>query len=310
MSERFVLVLNPRAGAGLAGRRRSRLERALTEAGADFETRLTARPRHATDLVREALREGAAGVAVVGGDGTLNEAVNGFFDEDGAVVSETAWLAPLPCGTGGDFRRTLGIPKSVEAMVTRMMRADVRAIDVGWLAFTDDDGASRERAFINIASFGLAGRVDRTVNAGPKWMGGTPAFLLGTFRAMIGFRPPRVRLLLDDAPERVASILNIAVANGRFFGGGMQVAPNAEIDDGSFDVVALEMDVLASLGLTSQIYRGAHIDRADVFSARARRVRAEPVDAGEHVLLDVDGEAPGRLPATFTIRPGAIRLRG
>lgn len=313
--DRFVLVVNPRAGAGRAERWLPRLSRALREAGASFDVARTSGPGDATAIVREALGRGMRGIAVVGGDGTLNEAVNGFFDEAGRPVASDAWLGPLSCGTGGDFRRTLGSTNlglradRIEALATRMLWARPRAIDVGWLEFVGHDGRPARRAFLNIASFGVGGIIDRLVNDAPKWMGGTPAFLLGTLRALRTYEPQRVRLALDDEPPRQTRIVNIAVANGRFFGGGMMIAPQATIDDGLFDVVGLEMSVRESLALAARIYRGTHLGREGISFGRARRVHAEPVSEGDPVLLDVDGETPGRLPATFTIRPGAILLR-
>jgi YegS/Rv2252/BmrU family lipid kinase len=310
MEEPFVLVLNPYAGAGAAGERLPALRKALEEAGARFEVALTDGPRDATRIVREALSRGVAGVAVVGGDGTLNEAVNGFFDADGEAIAPDAWLGPLPCGTGGDFRRTLGISKKVDPMVTRMLWARPRRVDVGWLTYTDHEGRTAQRAFLNIASFGMSGLIVRLVNEGPKWMGAKPSFLLGTYRGIVRYRNQRVRITIDDAAPTEREPLTVAVANGRFFGGGMQVAPNAEIDDGLFDVVMLEMSPVQSVALTSSIYRGTHLDHRGVSCTRAQRVHAEPVDPSERVLIDLDGEGPGSLPATFEIRRHALSMRG
>ena len=311
MTERFVLVVNPRAGAGRAKKRMPAIEHALREARAEFETVLTSGPRDATKIVRDAISAGLAGVAIVGGDGTLNEAVNGFFDDDGTPVRTDTWLGALPCGTGGDFRRTVGISTDLGAMVTRMMWARPRPVDVGWLEFHDDEGAPAARAFLNIASFGMGGLVDRLVNQGPKWMGGTPAFLLGSLRALARYQMRRVRITVDAEPPREAEILNVAVANGQYFGGGMRVAPEAEIDDGLFDVVGLEASsLLDQAALTPHLYRGTILGRDGVTLVRGKRVVAEPADFLGPILLDVDGEAPGALPATFTIKPGAIRLRG
>ncbi|MCC6875582.1 MAG: diacylglycerol kinase family lipid kinase [Sandaracinaceae bacterium] len=309
MDEPFLLVVNPRAGAGTAERKLPALRRALEDAGARFDVATTAGPRDATRLVREALRAGMRGVAIVGGDGSLNEAVTGFFDEEGRPIAPDAWLGPLPCGTGGDFRRALGIPHAIEPMVTRMLWARPRRVDVGWLSYVDDEGQRAHRAFLNIASFGLSGLVDRVVNAGPKWMGGTPSFLLGTLRAMAGFERQRVRLQLDDGPVREASVLTVAVANGRFFGGGMHIAPEAKIDDGLFDVVTLEMSPIESLAHTGDIYRGAHLGKKGVRLERGTRLTAEAIDPDERVLIDLDGEAPGALPATFELRARALLLR-
>lgn len=313
--EPFLLVVNPHAGAGRAEKRVPALTKALHEAGATFDIARTSGPGDATTIVREALQRGVRGVAVVGGDGTLNEAVNGFFDVNGAVIDASAWLGPLSCGTGGDFRKTIGHGNvsngaGIDALVTRMLWSKPRPVDVGWLEYVANDGSAATRAFLNIASFGVAGLVDRLVNETPKWMGGTPAFLIGTLRALSRYESQRVRVTLDERAPRETAIINLAVANGRFFGGGMHIAPRAVIDDGLFDVIGLEMAVRDSLALTGHIYAGTHIGRRGVSSERAKVVRAEPVRDSDHVLLDVDGEAPGRLPATFSIRAGAIHLKG
>jgi YegS/Rv2252/BmrU family lipid kinase len=310
MDEPFLLVVNPRAGAGAAAKRLPALRHALEEAGARFDVALTQEPRDATRLVREALSSGMAGVAVVGGDGTLNEAVNGFFHADGTPVAPDAWLGPLPCGTGGDFRRTLGISKRIEPMVTRMLWARPRRVDVGWLRYVDHQGRPSERAFLNIASFGISGLVVQVVNESPKWLGGTPSFLIGTLRAMARYQNQRVRVTLDDGEPREQDVLSVAVANGRFFGGGMHIAPRAEIDDGLFDVVTLGISSIESLKQTASVYRGTHLDHPGITCVRARKVHAEPAHASDHVLIDLDGEAPGRLPATFELRPRALLLRG
>jgi diacylglycerol kinase (ATP) len=310
MDEPFVLVVNPRAGAGRAGARLPELEQALKDAGAKFEVALTEGQNDATRIIRERLKSGTAGIAIVGGDGTLNEAVNGFFDEDGAPIAPDAWLGPLPCGTGGDFRRTLGISERTDPMVTRMLWARPRRVDVGWLECTSDDGSPAARAFINISSFGMSGLIVRLVNDTPKWLGAKPSFLFGTFRAMTQYQPKRVRLSIDGGAPYEQRMMTIAVANGRFFGGGMQIAPGAKIDDGEFDVVTLDLSHRDAVKITGDIYRGTHVKRRGVSVVRATKVYAEPADPEEKILIDLDGEAPGRLPATFTIRPGALLMRG
>jgi len=308
---RFVLIVNPSAGAGRARLRLSALEHELRRRGADFETALTQRSGHATELARAALERGFGGVAVVGGDGTFNEAVNGFFTPDGARIGDGAWLAPLPAGTGGDFRRTARLRENVRGMVETLLHGRPTPIDCGWLSFVSDEGAPRQRAFLNIASFGMGGVVDRIVNSAPKWLGGRASFFLGSLRGMSRYENRRVRLVLDDGPSRVTQVVNYAVANGRFFGGGMEVAPQASLDDGWFDVIGFEhMSKLQTAALSSKIYQGAHLDSPGVTFARARKVVAEPLDSdGRHTLLDIDGEAPGRLPATFELRAGALLLR-
>jgi YegS/Rv2252/BmrU family lipid kinase len=313
----FVLVVNPHAGAGRAERRLPALERAMRARGLDYRLALTARSGDATTIVREALKKGAEGIAVVGGDGTLNEATNGFFEPDGTRIETKAWLGPISCGTGGDFRKTLAATNAgssdaaMESLVERLITSPVRPIDVGWLTFVANDGSAAGRAFLNIASFGLGGLVDRLVNESPKWMGGTGAFFVGALRGALRYRNQAVRISVDGELPRETTIANLAVANGRFFGGGMQIAPRAELDDGFFDVVGLEnVDLAAQMRLTPHLYGGTLLGKRGVTFTRGRVVVAEPVHEGDHVLLDVDGEAPGRLPARFELRAGALSLRG
>jgi YegS/Rv2252/BmrU family lipid kinase len=311
------LVVNPQAGAGRAERRLPALERAMRARKLDYRLKLTTKPGEATTIVRDALTSGAEGIAVVGGDGTLSEATNGFFMEDGTLVPTKAWLGPISCGTGGDFRKTIAATNAgssdaaIEALVERLITSRVRPIDAGWLTFVGNDGSPRGRAFLNIASFGLGGLVDRLVNDAPKWMGGTPAFFVGSLRAASRYKNQRVRVTVDGELPRETSIANLAVANGRFFGGGMQIAPRAELDDGFFDIVGMEgVGFGDQLRLARHLYAGTLLGRRGITFTRGRVVVAEPVDARDHVLLDVDGEAPGRLPARFEVRPRALRLRG
>lgn len=240
----------------------------------------------------------------------MNEIVNGFFDEQGEAIMEGAWFGPLPFATGGDFCRGLGVPRGLEAMVQHFRSRRSRAIDVGWLDFIDHEGRSAHHAFVNIASCGMGGLVDLMSERGPKWLGGRLSFLVATLRAMARYRQPSVRITIDDRPALTTPIVNLTVANGRFFGGGMEMAPRALLDDGLFDVVTAEgMTVLQQLRLLGPLYRGDIEGRPGVRYERGRRVYAEPVDPEELVFLDIDGEPLGVLPATFTLRPAAVHLR-
>lgn len=316
MTQPLVLLVNPRAGSGRARDVLPAIEAALRARQTPFRTVLTSAPREATALCREALTAGAPGVAVVGGDGTLSEAAGGFFSEQGEPLAKHAYLAPISAGTGGDFRKSIGSLNvsrrggGVADLVDRMLSATARPIDAGWLEHVDHEGRPARRAFLNITSFGMGGLVDRLVNEGPKWVGGPAAFFVGSVRGLVRYRPMAVRISLDDGPPRETTILNFMVANGQYFGGGMHAAPRAQIDDGLFDVVGMEhMSKLDAILGTKSMYDGKLLDHPKVTFGRAARVRAEPVRPSDHVLLDVDGEAPGRLPATFELRAGAFHLR-
>lgn len=303
------IILNPTAGSGGAARKKAAIIRALTVSGAAPEVVHTEGPGDAGRLIREARRDGVECVVVVGGDGTLNDAVQGYLEPDGTVARGPD-LALIPSGTGGDFRRTFEIGDSVEEAAARILAASPRPLDLGLLRVTGFDGQQLQRAFINITSFGIGGLTDRVVNSTPKWMGGKAAFFMGTMRAMLVYKNAPVRVRVDGEVMLESPIFNVALANGRFFGGGMMIAPEADPSDGLLDVVALEdLSKLQSSLLSQYIYEGKHLSRAGVSSARGKVIEAEPLSASTEVLVDMDGETPGRLPLRAELAPGALRLR-
>jgi len=302
-----VLVVNPQSAGGKTQQRWPLLRATIQEAYGTFEERFTRASGDATRLTREALREGAYLVVAVGGDGTINEVVNGFFDGETAV-SPSASFGIVPAGTGGDFIKTLGIPKETFAAAANL-KSPPRAIDVGRLHYVTDGGAPAVRHFINIASFGIGGLVDRYVNQSSKTFGGKVSFAVATLKAGAKYKNATVRLVLDGGAAKEGKIYNVAVANGRYFGGGMKVAPDASLDDGLFDVVTMGDMGMSDLLLRGlDIYSGKHLKNPKVSLHRARRVEAQPLDGAE-VLLDVDGEQPGRLPATFELVSGVLQVR-
>jgi YegS/Rv2252/BmrU family lipid kinase len=302
---RTTVIVNPKSQGGRLGKRWTDVADTIARAF-PFDEALTQGPGDATRLAREALRAGAERVVAIGGDGTVNEVVNGFFDEAGAPIAPEATFALLPFGTGGDFRRTLGMPTELADAARVIALGRRRRIDVGRLSFTAPSGERAQRMFANIASFGVSGVVDRLVNESSKRFGKL-SFMLATARATWSYKNQRVQLTFDGKDRVEATINTVAVANGRYFGGGMMVAPKAELDDGQLDVIAMGDfgfgDLLKS---GRRIYQGTHLSMDKVTSRRARVVEAEPIEPGAVVELDVDGECPGRLPARFELLPGAL----
>jgi diacylglycerol kinase (ATP) len=303
------VILNPNAGSGAAARKKAAIVGALTVGGIAPEVVQTEGPGDAGRLVREARRDGVQCVVLVGGDGTLNDAVQGFLDERGDVIPGPD-LGLIPSGTGGDFRRTFEIGDSLEEAAERIRSSSPRPLDLGLLSVTSHEGKLVRRAFINITSFGIGGLTDRIVNSSPKWIGGKAAFFMGTLRAMLVYRNVPVRVRVDGRVCLEAPIFNVALANGRYFGGGMKIAPDADPSDGLLDVVALhDMTKLRSALLAQHIYKGEHLGQPGVSVARGKLIEAEPLAAGTEVLVDMDGETPGRLPISAQLAPGALRLR-
>lgn len=311
MSMSTFVVVNPASANGKTGRRWIELAARLRGRIGDFESAMTEAPRQATALVRDALCNGANHIVSVGGDGTHNEAVNGFFD-GGRAINPEAMLSLIPTGTGGDLRRTLDLPKDAVEAIDHVGERPV-TVDVGVLTCDDGRGNEVSNHFVNISSFGLSGRVVDTVNHTTKALGGKVSFMLGAARATAKWRNQRVRIVLDpDTPDEKAleqRIYLTAIANARFFGGGMQIAPDAVMDDGLFDVVVMGDLSKATVMLKSgTIYKGTHLDLDKVEHHLARAVRAESIEGDPPMLIDMDGEQPGVLPATWRLMPTAMKV--
>jgi len=306
---RVRVILNPSAGAGTAMRKLSVLAQSLRRHGLKHEILLTKGRGHASELARQARAEGVDVVAVVGGDGTLNEVLQAYIDANGDVVAGPD-LALVPCGTGGDFRRTLGLSGALDEAVGRIRFGTRKGIDMGVLRLIGHAGEDIVRAFVNITSFGIGGQVDALANATPKWLGGKASFAVATLRAMATYRNAPVRVRVDGASFYEGPAFNVAIANGRYFGGGMMIAPQADPSDGRFEVVALcDVSRLEAVTLSNRIYAGSHLAADGVKVGHGVRIEAEPLHPWAHVLVDMDGEQPGCLPLRAQVARGALTFR-
>ena len=306
-----LIIVNPKAGAGKALRAAKDLWTRLGDSSHPSTLALTERPGHATELARGARAEGVATVIAVGGDGTIQEIVTGLcLNADGTAAGPTGTLPALgllPAGTGGDYRRTFGFTESVDRALARILSPRVIEVDIGRAELTSTSGDRTTLAFANVLSFGIGGLTDRLVEASPKWIGGTAAFYLGAVRATLVYQPVPIELWIDGVSVGVSAYSNVAVCLGRYFGGGMQVAPSADPADGIFEVVTIEGSRASVLALTLDIYRGTHFRRPGVELRRGSSIVAQATRPGE-VLLDVDGEQPGTLPLAISLLPRALSL--
>ena len=312
--KRPFLIVNPRAAGGSTGKHFDDISSAVRSAVGDHDHAFTERPMHAAEIARAALRGGCDLVIAAGGDGTISEVVNGFFEEprpgeQPRPVRPGATLGLLPRGTGGDLRRTVGLDGDLRRCAPRL-KGEERPIDVGRIDFVDSKGQPAARYFINVAEAGVGSDVVRIANSSSKLLGGKVTFALASLRALAGWTDVPVRYSLDAAPPQEATVTTFAVANGRCFGGGMMVAPEARLDDGLFHITIWSGYGLADFALRgASMYDGSHVKMKGTRTATARTVRLEPGGkARGPVAIEADGELIGRLPATFTVLPGALRL--
>jgi diacylglycerol kinase (ATP) len=309
-----LVIVNPASAGGATGKGWARAASDLRAHFGAFQCAFTRAADDAREIAAREARDGRRLIIACGGDGTISEVACGIL-ESGAKAE----LGILPSGTGGDFRRTLDVPTRTADAARALRDGRTVEIDAGRVEFHNHVGETRSRYFINVASCGMGGEVIRRVEASSEGLlrataervlGGRAAYAVASARAALSFEKPRLRVSLDGKPERQIVVTNLCVANARYFGGGMQIAPRAKLADGLFDVVAVgDIDALTIFKNAYKLYLGTHLGMTQVSHAHARRIDVRPADEDAKVLLEVDGELVGRLPATFEVLPRALRVR-
>jgi diacylglycerol kinase (ATP) len=294
-----VFLVNPAAENGAAGRRWPELAHRAAGLGLRGDALLSERPGQLADLARKAAHDGARLLVAVGGDGTVNEIANGIAGLD-------VELAVIPRGTGWDFVRTYGISRRLEQAVEVALQGRTREVDLGRARYRAWDGAERESLFANIASAGMSGAIAKRANETSKALGGKASYLWATLAVFARWCNDEVRVLVDGG-EHAGRMHDVVVANGRYFGGGMKICPDAEPDDARFDVLLIgdltKRDLLLTLPKT---YRGTHLPHPKATLLRGASVE---VETPEPLPIELDGEQPGTTPVRFEIVPRALRLK-
>ena len=288
-----VFLVNPASANGKTGKRWAGLRERARELGLDGDELLSTRPGELTELARTAAERYDL-LVVVGGDGTLNEVVNG-------VAGLGAELAVLPAGTGQDFGRTYGIPTKFDDAVRVALEGAPATIDLGHATYTGG-----ERFFANVGSAGMSGAVAKRANSMTKALGGRATFYYALVREFVVWRNTEVTVTFDGG-ERRGPMHDVIVANGQWHGGGMWLAPEASFDDGLFDVVVIgDASKVDFLTTSTKLYSGGHVHHPKV---EVLRTATLAVDAVQPLPLELEGEPVGTTPARFEVVPRALRLR-
>lgn len=309
-----LVIVNPFSAGGATGegwpQRASDLR---THFGA-FTCAFTEAAGDGVHLALRGAQEGRRLIVACGGDGTISEVANGIL-ESGRDIE----LGLLPSGTGGDFRRTLNIPPHAPAAARALRNGRTRLIDVGRVTYQDYEGAERTRCFLGVASLGMSPEVIARVKKqdasrlpfnASHWLSGKISFAAATLQTTLAFAPITIKIQLDDKTERRLTVANLCVANARYFGGGMKIAPQAKLDDGLFDVVSIgDLGALEIIFNAHRLYFGTHEGLEQVHHTLAKRVEICSATSSVEVAIEVDGELLGRLPAIFEILPRALRVR-
>lgn len=294
-----VVIVNPSSAGGSTGEAWPQIASDLRSQFGSFRALFTKHRGDAAVLASEAARKGAKLIIACGGDGTISEVANGILSS-----GKDAELGIMPSGTGGDFRRTLEIPsRSRDAARVLRIGRSVR-IDVGRVSYTDQNGADATRYFVGVASCGMSTKVIERVKTDDV------SFVSALLKTAMRNAPVRLVVQLDDSHERHLLVSNLCIANARYFGGGMKIAPDAKLTDGKLDVISIgDLSAMKIFTSAPRIYTGSHLSMPEVSHTLARKITVRASDRDAEVALEVDGELPGRLPATFQIVPEALRVR-
>jgi len=298
---RVKVIVNPAAGAGRTARKWPHILELIKNAGLRFEHVLTEAPGHAVELACDAVNKGFEHVISVGGDGTINEVVNGLYN--GGDISEIK-LGIVSTGTGSDFIRTIGLPRNYVEMCRCLTNNRSLTIDLGIVEYTNG-GSTEKRVFVNFAGLGFDAEIVRRTTQQYKSLGSLGSYLMGLMSTLVSFRNRKVSMAVDGNKVE-KEICTVIMNNGRYGGGGMLTAPHADPADGQFDVLTIgnvsKADLLWSL---PRIYRGTHLTHPKVAMVRAVEIE---INSEQPTYIQADGELLGKLPAKFRVLPAALNI--
>lgn len=298
-------IINPISSNGKTKKRWPENEARFKKAGINLNIHETLYPGHAVQLTNKALIEGNKTIMAVGGDGTVNEVVNGFL-KDGKLINKEAVLLVFSQGTGSDYVKTLGLDKKIETVIDTYKRYEKKWVDIGKMNFLNFDCKPVERYFVNEADVGIGGETVEYINKSSKLWGGMLTYFLGAIRTVIKYQNKDMEIRVDNKIIKDGSINSVMVSLGKYFAGGMPIAPRAVIDDGLFDIIILgDLSKTETLLNLYKAYKGTHIDYHKVDYITGQEVE---INSNDRVLIDIDGESAGLVPAKFKILKKAFPI--
>ena len=301
----FYFIVNPASANGTTKIVWEEIITHLKEQGFIFDFQLTTGPNQGTCIAKNAIRRGYKKIVAVGGDGTVNEVINGFF-ERGEIINPKAALGVISRGTGCDLIRTLGIPKHYQGAIETLKEGNTKKIDLIKVKYLDDEFECHRRYCINISDIGLGGYVAQRVNHTSKSGGGLWSYLRGTVLSILMYRNNKGTILIDGEQVHDGKFSIVAAANGKYFGGGMKLVPQAEIDDGFLNILMLvNMGKIELLYNLAKVYKGTHMGHPKVKHFKAKQL---VVRSDEKLPLEIDGENPGFGPVRYDIVEKVINI--
>lgn len=306
-SSSTLFIVNPAAASGKSKKKWEDSYSAIRSHLGPVESVITSNPGHATFITKDAIQSGYERIIGFGGDGTFNEIINGYF-ENLTPINANAKVGMLIQGTGRDLSRSLNLSRDLNTALQKIKRDQSRKLDIGYVRYSDSKEFSKERLFANITSFGLGGEVDWLMKKSFQKLGlnGSFAYFMAILTSLATYNLKHVHLVVDNYITWKGNIRNIAIANGRYFGGGLQIAPSALINDGLLDVIIIgDVNINYLIRHAHYFYRGKHPDLNGIYYFKGKEITAY---GNKTLKMDIDGEPIGSLPATFSVLPNSLNM--
>ena len=300
-------IVNPVAGGGKAHKLIPQIEHILKKHfSVSSSIHITEKQGEATQVVKEMLKLNNKVIVAVGGDGTVHESLNGFFN-DKVPVNPSCELAIIKCGTGEDLSRSLNLPEHFDEQMQLLASPRFKTLDVGCVTYKDLNREKQHRYFLNECQAGVGGKVVKNVGQANKTLLGNMSFGMETLKQALFYKANRVTLQVDDQLPQERKLLGIVIGNGRFCGGGMQLTPFAEMNDGLFDILLIkEMRFFKRIKAFLKIYSGKHIYSDCFESMKGKKIK---IDSDETVYIESDGELLGTSPCEIEIMNNRLKVK-
>ncbi len=304
-----LFIVNPQAARGLLGKQWGKIAKTLKQSFGHFEVALTGKAGDATRFARDAAKLYSKPLIVsVGGDGTLNECVNGLIADD-ALINKKSILGILPLGRGSDFARMLGVSRDPKQALLNLKSGEELLVDVGKAVYTNKTGKTQCRYFMNVASLGVSGTVVEYSNKAPKALSPKLSYLYSVFRGIVNYQSQAIEFNYPKSKKQ-ENLLMMLVCNGRYFGSGMNIAPHAKLDDGKLDVTVIqEIGLLDMIRHLPKLYTGSFLSMPQVHTFKTPNIEITPLKKHQTCLVELDGDMVGTLPAKFEVLPRLLKIR-
>lgn len=307
MRDRSCFIINPASSFGQTKKKLHKLVEEIKYYDQEAKVLITRHALHATGLTSMAIKDGYERIGVIGGDGTINEVINGYF-EDGKAINKEASIGIVKSGTGSDFARSLKLANTTKEQIHNVMCGSKKKIDVGLVSAHDNNHRAISRYFINISSVGLSGLVAGNMKTTTKSFGASAAYFLATIKAIKNLQPQKLHIEKDGQEIVIDDCSLLSFANGKYFGGGMKVAPDAQIDDGVFSMIGIERLKLSFfLSHGFKVYNGTHTTLDNVHAYNMKKAKVSN-SGHEPMYVETDGELFAQLPATYEVVPRSVNL--